>query len=251
MGEQIIYSLKQYQEGYTLRLEAFKNWYEDSEELDFIKIEIQEYSINLKIVNLPITQVFSKWFRVEVGSPLKTFSISEEAYNLIFENENQNSYYKIYRDVYDDFKVSSQDAEIKIKQARLSFTKIITFLETKKNEAVLFKQNHGHKVDYVVKIEKELHKNIFIGNAFEVFEKYVNQKNLTGSCRVDFRLLFELLKNDSLFVDTVELKHYIKWLNKFKYYEAIELKSIDIKSRPNIQRANDYKEFKETTLKLP
>ncbi|MET3730700.1 hypothetical protein [Moheibacter stercoris] len=98
-------------------------------------------------------------------------------------------------------------------------------------------------------VTKELHNHIFKGNAFEVFEKYHNNKSLAENSRTDLNLLFQLFKNDNLFVETVELKHYIQWLNKTYGYGLTELKKVDINSRPNIQRTNDYKEYKRTTLK--
>lgn len=98
-------------------------------------------------------------------------------------------------------------------------------------------------------VEKELHNQIFKGNAFEVFEKYHNNKSLAENSRTDLNLLFQLFKNDNLFVETVELKHYIQWLNKTYGYGLTELKKVDINSKPNIQRTNDYKEYKRTTLK--
>jgi hypothetical protein len=96
---------------------------------------------------------------------------------------------------------------------------------------------------------KELHTHIFKGNAFELFEKYHSKMSLQQNSRTDLNLLFQLLKNDGLFVETVELKHYIKWLNETYGYDLTELKKVDINSKPNIQRTNVYKEYKQTTLK--
>jgi len=96
---------------------------------------------------------------------------------------------------------------------------------------------------------KELHNNIFVNNAFEVFEKYHSNKNLAENCKTDLRVLFQLFERDNLFVETAELKHYIHWLNKTFGYSIIELKKVDINSKPNIQRTNDYNEYKRATLK--
>lgn len=101
-------------------------------------------------------------------------------------------------------------------------------------------------------IKKELHNDIFKYNAFEVFEKYKENKQMNVNSRTDLRVIFELLKNDGLLLETIELKHYIKWLNRVYFDGAIvELKNQNIKSKPNIQRTNDYKEYKTTTLKQP
>jgi hypothetical protein len=100
-------------------------------------------------------------------------------------------------------------------------------------------------------VKKELYNHIFKGNAFEVFEKYHTTKSLAENSKTDLNLLFQLFENDNLFVETVELKHYIKWLNKKYSYSLTELKKVNINSNPNIQRANDYNEHKKTTLKQP
>lgn len=100
-------------------------------------------------------------------------------------------------------------------------------------------------------VARELHNYIFKGNAYEVFKKYHSNMSLQQNSRTDLNLLFQLLKNDGLFVETVELKHYIKWLNETYGYDLTELKKVDINSKPNIQRTTVYKECKKTTLKQP
>lgn len=100
------------------------------------------------------------------------------------------------------------------------------------------------------KERKELYNNIFKGNAFEVLDKYFSNKNVNGSSATDLRLVFELMKIDNLFIETIELKHYINWLNKY-YFEnnLITLRKINLNTRPNIQRTKDYKEYRNATLK--
>lgn len=132
-----------------------------------------------------------------------------------------------------------------------------TFIDEIEN--IIENQNikiHGIKItpeavipDEVLK--KELYNHIFKGNAFEVFEKYHSTKRLAENSKTDLNLLFQLFENDNLFVETVELKHYIKWLNSKFEYSLTELKKVNINSKPNIQRANDYKEYKKLTLKQP
>ena len=100
-------------------------------------------------------------------------------------------------------------------------------------------------------VEKELHNNIFKYNAFETFEKYFENKKITQNSRTDLRVIFDLLEGDDLLVETVELKHYIKWLNSQFDYNLFELKKLDLNTRPNIQRANDYNDYKKATLKKP
>lgn len=95
---------------------------------------------------------------------------------------------------------------------------------------------------------KNLHANIFKRNAYEIFEKYHFNKSLTEQSRTDLRAVFEFLKGDSLLVETVELKHYMQWLNLNYGYALNELKKVELKSNPNRQRKNDYNAIKKTTL---
>jgi len=108
------------------------------------------------------------------------------------------------------------------------------------------------KINNPPKERKELYNNIFKDNAFEVLEKYFINKNVNGSSATDLRLVFELMKIVNLFIETIELKHYINWLNKY-YFEnnLITLKKITLDTRPNIQRTNDYIEYRDATLKQP
>lgn len=130
MRKEIIYSFKEYEEEYHLLLDEYFAEYAESEEVDFINSEIENYNSCLQIVKLPIDKVFNRWFRIEIGSDLKTVSTSHELYNFIFENENEKYYYKIYSDI----TASPGEIEKKVKQARLSFAKIIEFLKNKKSE---------------------------------------------------------------------------------------------------------------------
>lgn len=99
-------------------------------------------------------------------------------------------------------------------------------------------------------VTKELHNHIFVGNAFEVWERYKEDKQLTFRDRTDLRLIFELMKIDNLILETIDLKHYIYWLNKIYFNDNItELKKIELQTRPNIKRAKDYNQYKKATLK--
>lgn len=101
-------------------------------------------------------------------------------------------------------------------------------------------------------VKKELHNHIFKHNAFEIFESYKEKKQISAQSRTDLRVIFDLLKNDGLLSDTIELKHYINWINK-EYFnnDVIELRVQNLKSKPNIIRANDYEDIKSITLKQP
>ena len=104
--------------------------------------------------------------------------------------------------------------------------------------------------DVSIKQVKELHNNIFVSNSFEVWEHYKEIKQLTFQDRTDLRLLFDLMKNDNLIFKTIDLKHYIDWLNEFFFNGNIdELKKVDLNAKQNIRRTNDYKEYKKVTLR--
>lgn len=125
---------------------------------------------------------------------------------------------------------------------------IVDFLEQQAGNALPSLHPEIVKSD---EYKKDLHNNIFKGNAFEVFEKYHFNRSVSENSKSDLSVLFQLFKNDNLFVETVELKHYIIWLNTIYDYALVEIKKVDIKTKRNIQRTNDYMEFKKTTLKQP
>lgn len=136
MDKEIIYSFKEYQEKYNTLLDKFFLENEEIEEIDFIDDEIKNYKICFKLVNFPIDKIFNTFWRIEYGINLKTFSVPQEAYDFIFANENNYYYYKIYNDIVkpSGVLIAYTDVEKKIKQIRLMFPKIISFLETKKSE---------------------------------------------------------------------------------------------------------------------
>jgi hypothetical protein len=137
--------------------------------------------------------------------------------------------------------------ELPVKSTSLySEAQSLSFINTRFDESVKPKA----KTNKPPKERKELYNNIFKGNAFEVLEKYFSNKNVNGSSATDLRLVFELMKIDNLFIETIELKHYINWLNKY-YFDnnLITLRKINLKTKPNIQRTNDYIEYRDATLK--
>jgi hypothetical protein len=137
--------------------------------------------------------------------------------------------------------------ELPVKSTSLySEAQSLSLINTRFDESV----KPNAKTNKPPKERKELYNNIFKGNAFEVLDKYFSNKNVNGSSATDLRLVFELMKNDDLFIETIELKHYINWLNKY-YFDnnLITLRKINLKTKPNIQRTNDYIEYRDATLK--
>lgn len=123
---------------------------------------------------------------------------------------------------------------------------VLEILNDKFNdEPMELQQEEKNELD---EVEKELYNNIFIGNAIYLFESYFENKLMNSQSRTDFRFLFEQMKKDELIYDTVSLGQYIMFISKYGYLEK-ELKSIEMSAVKNIQRANDYKEYK-TNLKV-
>ena len=129
-------------------------------------------------------------------------------------------------------------------------------LEILKNEINLIKtekQPQPKETKNPNEVKKELHNNIFKGNTFLLWFKYYQNKNIDVTCKTDLRVIYELMKKDNCFQNTIELKHYINWLNSEFFDGAImELKKQYFDSRPNQQRLKDYNEYKDnlkTTFK--
>jgi hypothetical protein len=93
--------------------------------------------------------------------------------------------------------------------------------------------------------KEELHNNIFKGSYFRLFEKYYNDKSMSSQSRTDFRFLFEQMKKDNLIYDTVTLSQYIKFIQKNFDYIDNQLKAINLDTIKNIQRRNDYEQYKD------
>ena len=137
-------------------------------------------------------------------------------------------------------------------KAYLSYSDI-EFVENTINQLVQ-KDEHNEPQQKETKnpneVKKELHNNIFKGNTFLLWFKYYQNKNIDVTCKTDLRVIYELMKKDNCFQNTIELKHYINWLNSEFFDGAImELKKQYFDSRPNQQRLKDYEHYK-TNLQL-
>lgn len=102
------------------------------------------------------------------------------------------------------------------------------------------------------KPDKELHNNIFKGNAILLFKYYYESKSMVNNSRTHFRFLFEVMKKDGFIYDTVTLGQYVKFIHKEFGYVDNELKTINLNSTPSKNNLKDYKQYKDnlqTTLK--
>lgn len=124
----------------------------------------------------------------------------------------------------------------------------LTYLSKKCLEFKNPEPQHETKTNTPTQKENQ-YNEYFRGNTFLLFKGYCDEYNIDNTCRTDLRVLYELINNDGFFVDTMELKHYLKFLKLHLKYDTTELKKINLNIKPNIKRTNDYKRIKDN-LKL-
>lgn len=214
-------------------------------------VEVIDYFLNLNIKSkeIPISNNFYHYKNDNNGGKIECSGWGTLFYilniNDRFIKTNENNFKEKHQsDLIFTFLTASR-MSTKLNEIKYLFSDYLAN-KTISLEAIQQPENVIHD-----EVKKELYNHIFKSNAFEVFEKYHTTKSLAENSKTDLNLLFQLFINDNLFVETVELKHYIKWLNTKYNYSLIELKKVNINSKPNIQRANDYKEYKKLTLKQP
>lgn len=111
MNTEIIFSAKEYKEKYSDLLESYLLEYEDYEEIDFINIEFQRYNDFISDLE-QIEQTFQNW--IDMGSDIDYIISESQLYTFH------------YIDFLDCFDYDKRNRSI------LSFTKIVEFLEIKK-----------------------------------------------------------------------------------------------------------------------
>ncbi|WP_310379607.1 RteC domain-containing protein [Flavobacterium sp.] len=128
----IIYSAQEYSNEYEILKSQYFSKFKEVEEIDFINTEIENYKLYSKIVKLPIDRVFNRLWNIDIGTDLKTFSITQELKDFVMENHK--AYCKLYYDIVDKNRLTNINSDVEIEQSRLIFPKIISFLENKKSE---------------------------------------------------------------------------------------------------------------------
>lgn len=113
MDKEIIFSAKEYKEKYNDLLQSYLIEYEDYEEIDFINIEIQRYTDF--ITDLEQLEVTLNYL-TDLGSDIDAVISESQLYTFH------------YIDFLDSFDYKKRDRSI------LSFTKIIEFLDIKKQD---------------------------------------------------------------------------------------------------------------------
>lgn len=136
------------------------------------------------------------------------------------------------------------------KQSNLSKIEIKKYKDFILNEISLTENNSLVQQEAKTEAQKEkLYNEYFKGNTFLLFKAYCDEYDVDNTCRTDLRVLFDLFTEYKFFIDTVELKHYLKFLKLYLKYDTIELRKVDLNTKPNIKRTNDFKRIK-TNLKL-
>lgn len=174
MGKKIISSKKEYETNYNKLLENFKSTFDEVDEMDFVKDEIQDYKLYSIIVASRTNVVFNPWFNVFAGLASTEEGYTEDVLKILIENKSV--YYSIREvlgldPVYWKLHLEIEDIDIKVRQLRLGFSKILTFLEER-------------KLSLGADSETPKHDNIFSNNGFELFEyilkEYIKPKGVMG-----------------------------------------------------------------------
>jgi hypothetical protein len=194
-------------------------------------------------------ELFNEYYTLALSEFLEK---QKALFGMLFNELEQTDKFILLETKRNELIIKEQKDYIKLHNKRQwhNKEKIINILET----YIYFINNQPQQPEAVKpdEVKKELHNDIFKYNAFEVFEFYKEKKQIKVNSRTDLRVIFELLKGDNLLLPTIELKHYIDWLNRVYYNNDItELKKQNLNSKPNIIRANDYNDYKKATLKQP
>lgn len=135
MGKKIISSKNEYEINYNKLLENFKSIFDEVDEIDFVNDEIQDYKLYSIIVASRTNVVFNPMFNVFDGLASKEEGYTEDIIKIF--KENKSVYYSIREvlgldPIYWTLFTEIEDIDIKVRQLRLGFSKILTFLEQRK-----------------------------------------------------------------------------------------------------------------------
>lgn len=122
----------------------------------------------------------------------------------------------------------------------------------KRLKEAISKPQQETKTDAPPPKKENLYNEYFRGNTFILFKAYCDEYNIDNTCRTDLSVLFQLFTKHEYFVDTMELKHYLKFLNKYLKYDSAELRKVELYTNKNIVRTNNFNRIKnnlELTLK--
>ena len=88
--------------------------------------------------------------------------------------------------------------------------------------------------------EKYLHNHIFKDDAFEVWKRFLEHRDIDATKRTDFRFLYEIMKSEKFIHQTVTVKNITDWINETYEYAIEKLQYTAINDNSNKQRMSDY-----------
>jgi len=94
-----------------------------------------------------------------------------------------------------------------------------------------------------VEVKKELHNNIFKGNAFEVWQSMFDKFKITESKRTDIDFMFEVMKYNNLIYDNIKYVDIQNWINNVYEISFDKIKFTDHKAKSNDKRLIIYNDI--------
>ena len=92
-------------------------------------------------------------------------------------------------------------------------------------------------------VKKELHNNIFIGNAFEIWQSMFVKFKITKRKRTDVDFMFEVMKYHNLIYDNIKYVDIQNWINSVYEISFDKIKFTDHKAKSNDKRLIIYNDI--------
>ena len=92
-------------------------------------------------------------------------------------------------------------------------------------------------------VKKELHNNIFIGNAFEIWQSMFVKFKITKRKRTDVDFMFEVMKYHNLIYDNIKYVDIQNWINNVYEISFDKIKFTDHKAKSNDKRLIIYNDI--------
>jgi hypothetical protein len=92
-------------------------------------------------------------------------------------------------------------------------------------------------------VKKELHNNIFKGNAFEIWQSMFEKFKITESKRTDIDFMFEVMKYNNLIYDNIKYVDIQNWINNIYEISFDKIKFTNHKAKSNDKRLIIYNDI--------
>lgn len=92
-------------------------------------------------------------------------------------------------------------------------------------------------------VKKELHNNIFKGNAFEIWQSMFDKFKITESKRTDIDFMFEVMKYNNLIYDNIKYVDIQNWINNVYEISFDKIKFTNHKAKSNDKRLIIYNDI--------